>query len=162
MKKCFVTAIACVMLSLASTHSYSEPAGASKLSAELSSLLKQEMVAIEKGMKDIISAYVSGDFTTVSKIAEGIKSSFILKQKISDAQMHELHQKLPESFLAKDQKFHEYAGMLSHVAHKENSELVGFYYAKLIESCIGCHSEHASHRFPEFENAHSATEGHHH
>lgn len=159
MKKLITTSIATIVLGMTSTHSYSE--ASVKLSPELSGLLKQEMLAIDNGMKGIISAYVSGDYVAISKIAADIKNSFILKQKITEKQKHELHEKLPESFLAKDKKFHEYAGMLEHVSHKENTELVGFYYSKLLESCVGCHSEHASHRFPEFKKLKSTVEHHH-
>ena len=160
MKK-FIISIATVMLSMTSPLSYSDTEDVSQLSPELLGLLKKEMLAIENGMKGIISSYISGDYRTISKIAADIKNSFILKQQITEDQKHELHQKLPKTFLTKDKQFHKYAGMLEHVSQKENSELVGFYYSKLLESCIGCHSEYANHRFPEF-NRKAPTSDHHH
>ena len=72
-----------------------------------------------------------------------------------------VHEKLSKDFLLKDQQFHKYAGMLEHVSKESHTELVGFYYSKLMESCIGCHSEHAKHRFPIFTNE-SEKKGHHH
>jgi hypothetical protein len=74
-----------------------------------------------------------------------MKNGYILKQSITDEQKHELITKLPKSFFESDQKFHEYAGMLEHVAEEKNLELVGFYYSKLTESCVNCHSEYGSH-----------------
>jgi hypothetical protein len=131
------------------------------LSPELRTLLKQEMLAIQEGMKNMVPAFVSGDLKDVSEIAGKIKKSFILKQKISDAQKHELHKKLSKDFIRKDQKFHKYAGMLEHVSKENHTELVSFYYSKLLESCIGCHSEHASHRFPMLSTKPPQNDHHH-
>ncbi|MFT6897928.1 MAG: hypothetical protein ACJA13_002342 [Paraglaciecola sp.] len=130
------------------------------LSPELRTLLKQEMLAIQDGMQNIVPAFASGNMQEVSDIAGTINRSFILKQKITDLQKHELHEKLPQGFILKDQQFHKYAGMLEHVSKENHTELVGFYYSKLLESCVGCHSEYAGHRFPVFINE-SAKEDHH-
>ena len=107
------------------------------------------------------SAYISGDFATVAEIASQIKNSYILKQSMTDDQKHELTTKLPESFLLMDQKFHEYAGILEHFAEEEHTELVGFYYLRLTESCVSCHSQYARNRFPGFEKR-AADHGHSH
>lgn len=131
------------------------------LSPELRSLLKQEMLAIQDGMTEILAAFASGDLHQVSDIAGRINKSYILKQKITDTQKHELHEKLSEDFLLKDQQFHKYAGMLEHVSDESHTELVGFYYSKLMDSCIGCHSAHAKHRFPNFTSE-PEDKGHHH
>lgn len=159
MKKtiCFSLVVLSGAISL-NCHAESE---VKSLSPELRLLLKQEMLAIQDGMKKIIPAFVSGDLEQVSDIAGRISKSYILKQEITDKQKHELHEKLSKDFLVKDQKFHNYAGMLEHVSKKGNTELVGFYYSKLMESCMGCHSEHAKHRFPIFKNK-SAKKEHHH
>jgi cytochrome c556 len=121
--------------------------GVQDLSPELRSLLSKEMLSLQEGMKSIFPAYISGDLDGVAKIASKIKNSYILKQQITDAQKHELKAKLPALFLQSDQKFHEYAGMLEHASKEKNIELVGFYYAKLSESCVSCHSQYATHRF---------------
>jgi hypothetical protein len=130
------------------------------LSPELRALLKQEMLAIQDGMQNIVPAFASGNLQEVSDIAAKINRSFILKQEITDLQKHELHEKLSKGFILKDQQFHKYAAMLEHVSKENHTELVGFYYSKLLESCVGCHSEHAGHRFPIFTNE-SAKEDHH-
>jgi hypothetical protein len=110
------------------------------------------MLAIQNGMQKMVPAFVSGDLEQVSEIAGKISKSYILKQKITKSQKHELHKKLSKEFILKDQKFHKYAGMLEHVSKENHTEFVGFYYARMLESCIGCHSEHASYRFPSFSN----------
>ncbi len=125
--------------------------GVESLSPELRDLLTKEMVALQEGMQSILPAYVSGNLDEVAKISGKIKNSFILKQQITDKQRQELGTKLPKSFISMDKNFHEYAGMLEHVSEMKNTELVGFYYSKLTESCVACHTEHAQHRFPALD-----------
>ncbi len=158
--KITIKIIAACLFVIYSTNGYSETSVES-LSPELRTLLQQEMTAIEQGMKNIIPAYTSGNLPEVAKIANQIKSSFILKQHISEEQKHELHKKLPKDFIQKDQSFHKYAGMLEHVSREKHPELVGFYYSKLLESCVSCHTEHASHRFPALSGD-SLEDEHHH
>jgi hypothetical protein len=146
------------------SQSYSETNSISsveKLSPALRGLLKQEMLAIEQGMKDIVPAYTSGDLPAVANIAEKIKKSYILKKEISKTQKHELHTKLPKDFITKDKQFHQYAAMLEHVSNEKHSELVVFYYSKLLESCISCHAEYAVHRFPSLSASPTMNEHHH-
>ena len=118
------------------------------LSTELRGLLSKEMLALQDGMMAIIPAYASGDWHQISHIALKMKNSYILKQSLSTSQVHELHSTLHESFLKNDQKFHYLAGMLSHAADVQKPELIGFYYAELMRSCVSCHSQFAQHRFP--------------
>ncbi len=132
------------------------------LSPELRALLKKEMIALQTGMQSILPAYISGDLDEVAHIAKKAKNSFILKQKITEDQKQELKTKLPESFIKMDAKFHKYAGMLEHVAEKKNTELVGFYYSKLTESCVSCHTEYAKHRFPKLDINTNQSKHHHH
>jgi len=173
-----ITSLFIALISTASFNCYSAAEGEHKgkggveeLSPELRALLKQEMQAIQQGMQKMVPAFVSGDLEAVSAVAGKIKSSFIMKQKITSAQKHELHKKLPKDFIAKDQQFHKYAGMLEHVSEEGHTELVSFYYSKVLESCVGCHSAHATHRFPLLKTVpakngseHHASEknGHHH
>ena len=120
------------------------------LSPELRGLLKQEMQALQTGMVSAIPALVSGNLAEVAEIARKMEKSYILRQSITREQMHELHSSLPPSFLKQDKAFHYYAGMLAHVADRKKLELVNFYFSKLTESCVTCHSEHAPHKFPGF------------
>ena len=154
----FTTSVICFTYFSAFCYADSE---VQDLSPELRSLLSKEMFSLQLGMQTILPAYISGDLDEVAKIANRIKNSYILKQQITDAQKHELKIKLPTSFLQSDQKFHEYAGMLEHVSKEENIELVGFYYSKLSESCVSCHSQHATHRFQGFGKKPPQNNDHH-
>lgn len=163
-----ITTLFIALISTVSLNCYSESGikseskgGVEALSPELRALLKQEMLAIQQGMQKMVPAFISGDLEQVSTVAGNIKSSFIMKQKITSAQKHELHKKLPKDFIEKDQQFHKYAGMLEHVSEEGHTELVSFYYSKMLESCVGCHSAHATHRFPLL-SIESARSGHHH
>lgn len=159
MAKTIKMATLAALLIMSSVQCYAEK-GVENLSPELRELLKQEMMAIEKGMKKIIPAYISGDLGKIEKIAHKIEGSYILKQKITKEQKKELRKKLPKEFIAKDKQFHKYAGMLAHVSKEKHMELVGFYYAKMLESCVGCHSKYATHKFPDL--AHKEADTHHH
>ncbi len=125
--------------------------GVERLSPEVRSLLNKEMVAIQKGIVSVLGVYASGNFEEIATVAGRIKNSYILKQDISRQQRHELHQKLPKSFVHLDQQFHKHAGLLEAAAKNNNDELTGFYFSKLVDSCSGCHSQHAKHKFPAFE-----------
>lgn len=119
------------------------------LSPELRNLLSQEMLAIQKGMISIIPAYVSGNWQDIETTAENIKNSYLLKQQLSNSQRHELHSLLPDEFIRQDQEFHYRAGMLQHAAKNRKPELVNFYFSKMMESCVSCHTAFAAHKFPD-------------
>ena len=159
MKK-IINILVFMLVSAVSLNSYSKDEVES-LSDELRILLKQEMLAIQGGMQKIVPAFAAGNLDAVSDIAGSISNSYIMKQKITAAQKHELHEKLSKEFIEKDQQFHQYARMLEHVSKEGHVELVGFYYSKLMESCVGCHSKHAKHRFPSFTDK-VEKKAHHH
>jgi hypothetical protein len=132
------------------SHKKQEKAkGVEALSHVLRHLLRQEMQALQTGMMSIIPAYISGDWAAIENTAKKMKDSYILKQNLTDAQMHELHSLLPHAFIEKDQKFHYLAGMLEHAAKNEKPELINFYFSEMNESCLGCHSQFATHKFPK-------------
>ena len=56
----------------------------------------------------------------------------------------------PGPFLLHHQ-FHHDAGLLAKAARKNDDELISFYFSKLVDSCSGCHSQHARHKFPDFD-----------
>lgn len=148
--KILITVITFAGTPLAHAEEHAEK-GVESLSPEVRSLLSKEMIAIQNGMMSMIGAYASGNFEEIASVAGQIKSSYILKQDMSRQQRHELHEKLPKSFIHLDQRFHKYAGLLEEAAKNNNDELIGFYFSKLVDSCSGCHSQHAKHKFPAFE-----------
>lgn len=122
--------------------------GVQALSHDLRHLLVQEMQALQTGMMSIIPAYVSGNWLEIESTAKQMNESYILKQNLTDKQMHELHSVLPEGFITKDQRFHYLAGMLEHAAKSKKPELINFYFSEMNKSCLGCHSQFATHKFP--------------
>jgi hypothetical protein len=126
--------------------------GVEMLSPELRSLLSKEMKAIQDGMMSIIPAYISGNWGEIETTAGKMKNSYILKQSLTESQMHELHSVLPHGFIKKDQRFHYLAGMLQHAAKHKKPELINFYYSEMNESCVGCHTAFATHKFPNLKS----------
>jgi len=118
------------------------------LSHGLRNLLSKEMQALQSGMMSIIPAYISGNWNEIETTAEKMKSSYILKQRLTQEQIKELHSVLPHDFVKKDQEFHYLAGMLVHAAKSKKPELINFYFSKMNESCISCHTAFATHKFP--------------
>lgn len=141
-------------------HMQKESSGIS-LSADLKTLLNQEMSGIDAGMRTILSAIAAGDWATVADTAIKIKDSFILKQKLTPQQMEELHQSLPADFVKLDQDFHVSAEKLAHAAKQHDAELVNFYFYRLNSQCVGCHSQYAAERFPNLSDL-QPEEGDHH
>ncbi len=122
--------------------------GIEALSHDLRNLLSQEMQALQNGMMSIIPAYVSGNWKEIETIAGKIKSSYILKQSLTESQVKELHSVLPHEFIEKDRRFHYLAGMLEHAAKNKKPELINFYFSEMNESCVNCHAVFATHKFP--------------
>lgn len=72
----------------------------------------------------------------------------------------ELHKSLPADFINRDQAFHRSAAMLSQAADMKHADIVNFYFFKLNNACVECHTEYAIERFPNFQHKQSDT--HHH
>ena len=78
-----------------------------------------------------------------------MRDSYVMKHQLSSAQRNAIHQSLPPTFIELDRGFHRSAGMLAHAAKSRNSELVNFYFYKLVDTCVACHSKYAGDRFPD-------------
>lgn len=146
-------------------HEAAAPAGVEALSVPLREALSAEMVALQGGLMAVIPAVVAGHWEEVARIGGQMRDSYIMKQALTEAQLQELHDALPASFLELDVRFHYLAGMLSHAAEAEKSELVGYYLGTMTETCVACHSRHAHTKFPAFaepERAREEAPGHHH
>ena len=122
--------------------------GVEALSRDLRNLLSQEMQALQNGMMSIIPAYNSGNWDEIETTAGKMKNSYILKQRLTESQIKELHSVLPHTFIEKDQRFHYLAGMLEHAAKNKKAELINFYFSEMNESCVSCHTIFATHKFP--------------
>ena len=120
------------------------------LSDDTRLLLSEEMKALQNGMKEIVPALVSGEWKKIKSIGEQMHDSYIMKKSLTRAQLHELHEKLPAAFKQLDHDFHHSAGQLAEAANRRDYELVSFYYYKMTEACVECHTRYATHKFPEF------------
>jgi hypothetical protein len=140
-------------------HMESQKSQGVQLSPSLLALLNQEMGLIQQGMMDMIPAIAAGEWDKVSTLGQKIKESFILKQKLTEAQKEELHRVLPQQFIEMDMDFHKSAGMLAHAAEMKNVDVVNFYFYKMNAACVSCHGKFAAERFPGL--AKGGEEGHH-
>ncbi len=118
--------------------------------ADIKPILKKEMLAVEKGMQELISSMAKGDWDKTVAIGKQIQASYIMKQTLTSEQRKQLHQSLPKQFIKQDHAFHHYAGMLAHAAEVKNLDVMNFYFYKMNESCVQCHSRYALERFPAF------------
>jgi len=135
--------------------------GVEALSAPLREALSTEMVALQNGLMTVMPAFVAGRWDEVAGIGRQMHDSYIMKQSLSAAQVEELHQAMPASFLELDARFHYLAGMLQHAAEAKKPELVGFYLGRLAETCVTCHALHARGKFPAYAEP-AAPDGHDH
>jgi hypothetical protein len=122
-----------------------------ELSVPLRAALVEEMQQVDANLQRIVAALPRAEWPAVAEASRGIAASFILKQKLSAEQRAELHEALPEHFLALDARFHDTALRLADAADEKDAELATFYIYKLEESCVSCHAQYALHRFPAFE-----------
>ena len=125
-----------------------DASGVEALSHDIRNLLSQEMQSLQSGMMSIIPAYISGNWNEIETTAGKIKSSYILKQSLTENQVKELHSVLPHEFIEMDRRFHYLAGMLEHAAKSKKPELINFYFSEMNESCVSCHAIFATHKFP--------------
>jgi len=143
------------------SHAENKSIGVSSLSPQLQQLFSKEMIQLNQGMKKIMDAYISGEWDTIAAIAKKMEGSYVLRQNLTKSQMHELHSKLPIDFLKLDKEFHYYSGMLSHASEMKKTELIGFYFSKMSDTCVTCHSLYATNKFPSF-NSKAGSNNHHH
>jgi hypothetical protein len=156
-----ITVISLASIASEPEQHHHENSDDSLLSPEIRPLFVQEMNELKKGMELLSFAVASGDWGTIQDTGNSIRDSYILKKKLSNTQMHELHETLPAAFQELDAKFHYYAAMLSHVAVEKDIELVNYYVYKMNEVCVSCHSTFAANRFSGFKQKNRHAEHRH-
>jgi hypothetical protein len=144
----YVIAVLMWMLS-AAVWAAGEPA--LELSPKLRGALVAEMAGLKEGVAELTGALATGDWSRAGKRALAIRDSYILKQKLSRAELAELDHALPPDFQDMDARFHRYAEALAHAAEQHDGELAGFYLGRMIEGCIGCHTRYATHTLTGFK-----------
>jgi hypothetical protein len=142
-------------------HGAAAPAPALALSPELTELLREEMRGIASGVQTLVTAIATGEWKTIADTSTRIRASYIMEQKLTAAQKEELETALPEVFKLMDANFHREAGNLGRAAEARDAELTSFYFYRMLESCVACHSAYATTRFPNLA-AGAAGEAHQH
>jgi hypothetical protein len=126
-----------------------EPVGP-KLTPRLKELLTSEMKQVSKATADLAIAIASGDHSTVADLGARVHDSFILKQSLTPKDKKDLMAAVPPEFVAMDRHFHGLAAKLSGAGKIGDSALQGFYFGRILEACVQCHSQYASDRFNGF------------
>ncbi len=130
------------------------------LTPTLRAALTAEMAGIRADMAEISASLASGEWKKTARGATRIRDSYIMKQKLSRAELEQLERSLPAEFMAMDERFHRQADGLAQAAHAQDHELAVFYYSKMLESCGSCHASYATHSFPGFRRARPAAHAH--
>lgn len=145
---------ACLPLAAVAAEPHAGPAAHAApsltLSPKLRAALQAEMVAVRDHTAQLAIRIPAGEWPAVAEHAGRIRDSYIMKQKLSHAEMAQLEERLPAEFQALDAAFHRHADSLARAAHEHDYELAVFYFARLLDGCGSCHARYASHRFGGF------------
>ena len=123
------------------------------LSPKLRSALVAEMVGVKAGVAELSGLIAMGEWQAAAQHAENIRDSYIMKQKLSRAELEELERSLPADFVEMDSQFHRHADGLARASLEHNYELEVFYFSKMMEGCGACHARYATDVFDGFKPA---------
>lgn len=130
------------------------------LSPKLRAALVAEMAGVKEGVAELSALLAMGEWDAATRRAERIRDSYIMKQKLSRAELEELERALPTDFAKMDDAFHRHAEGLVHAAKARNYELAVFYFSKMMEGCGNCHARYATHVFKGFKQTARAEAAH--
>ena len=131
-----------------------------KLTPKLRAALLAEMAGLKTGIAELSVSLAGGEWEQTAQRAALIRDSYIMKQKLSRAELEQLEHSLPADFVAMDQRFHRHAEGLAQAAHRQDHELAVFYFAKMLEGCGSCHARYATHSFPGYRRTQPAPHAH--
>lgn len=123
-----------------------------KLSPRLRGVLVAEMVGLRTGVAELAMSLTAGEWEKAAAEARRIHDSYIMAQQLSPAEMEELHHALPEEFVVLDERLHRHAEALAHAAEAADAELALFYFGKITEGCVACHTRFATRVLPGFRS----------
>jgi hypothetical protein len=126
------------------------------LSPRLRGVLVAEMVGLRTGVAEVAMALTTGEWKKAAAEARRMHDSYIMAQQLSPEEMEELHHALPEEFVVLDEHLHRHAEALAHAADTADAELALFYFGKVTEGCVACHTRFATHTLPGFRLAEPA------
>jgi hypothetical protein len=130
------------------------------LSEDVRTLLVTEMREIAGASQAVAMSLVTGDWSSIERISEEIRDSYVMEQNLTKLQRQELQDKLPDHFKQLDFEFHARAERLGSAAAAKNAEIVAFHYYRMLETCVACHAAYATSRFPGLSS--EAAENHKH
>ena len=143
-----ITWVALALFILLQTGVHAADSVGPKLTDRLKDLLTKEMQQVSQATAKLALAIVAGEHASTNELGVAIRDSFILKKSLTKQDKKDLMNAVPPEFVALDRHFHSLAGKLAHAAEMKDSELQGFYFSKLLEACVACHTKFASDRFP--------------
>lgn len=123
----------------------------SQLPPKVRGLLIQEMQAILDASQDIQAAIVQGNHEIVATQAQAIHDSFIMDQQMTATDKQALVTTVPEAFLERDKALHELSADLAEAGRNRDTERQLNHFSKMMQGCVGCHSQYASARFPDLK-----------
>ena len=148
---CFCLTFLFTLATTAQDHQHAARAGEEiSLPDDLRILLAEEMNQIDRGMGSLVTSLAAGNWHEVATTAKTIEGSYILKQRLSEKQMHQLHELLPSHFQELDKAFHQDAGKFAKAAEAHDAEVAGLYFGRLVQGCMSCHSRYATGSFSGF------------
>lgn len=118
-----------------------------QLSPKIRGALIAEMSGLKEGIAELAVTLPSGEWGRTVARAERIRDSYIMKQKLSRAELEQLERSLPPAFQEMDAAFHRHAEGLAHAAQRRDGELAVFYFGKMMDGCVSCHARYATHTF---------------
>lgn len=136
------------------------PASGLALSPKLRAALVAEMAGLKASVAELSVSLTSGEWEKTAERAARVRDSYIMKQKLSAAELEQLERSLPEDFIAMDERFHQHAEGLAHAAQMRDHELAVFYFSKMLEGCGSCHAKYAAHTFPGYRQTEPASHAH--
>ncbi|MFA7593556.1 MAG: hypothetical protein WCY26_07440 [Thiohalobacteraceae bacterium] len=147
---------ASLLLCVAAQPCLAAPPGTAPLglSQGTQELLQAEMRGLEAGMQLLVPAIAQGDWKTIADTGKRIHASYIMAQSLTDAQRHELEDKLPEHFIILDTQFHHEAEGLVQAAEQRDAGLAALRFYRLLDGCVSCHTSFAADRFEGLSPAH--------
>lgn len=129
----------------------SVPMSSLNMSPDLQQLFQAEMRELLLGTQLIAGALPIANWDGIADSALAMRNSYVLEQKLTPAQKHDLEQ-LPEQFKAFDDAFHHRAEKLAHAAKAKDAEAVSFHFSRLLDTCVACHATYAKTKFPNFRS----------
>ncbi len=121
------------------------------LSKKLRRLLSAEMNSVQKGMTSLSIAIPAGKWNEIVEVTGKMHKGYIMKEKLSQKEMEEFNRSLPEGYQSIDREYREMVDQIENAAKNRRGEQVSFYFYRLTESCIQCHAQYATKRFPDFK-----------